>query len=89
MSEKPSSLSPEIRDIWTDVYKFHATFEGMGNSEEDWTRCAYTMGQIAAQHNNHPLAFRLLMAVYDYLDDMRKPLAKAEAERRACIDQAV
>jgi hypothetical protein len=47
------------------------------------------MGKMAAQHNNHPLAFRLLMAVYDYLDDMRKPLAKAEAERRACIDQAV
>jgi len=71
--EKQSNLPPEIRDIWTDVYKFHATFEGMGNSEEDWTRCAYTMGQMAANHGNHPLAFKLLMAVYDYLDGVRNP----------------
>lgn len=71
--EKQSNLPPDVRDIWTDAYKFHATFEGMGNSEEDWTRCAYTMGQMAANHGNHPLAFKLLMAVYDYLDGVRNP----------------
>ena len=26
-----NNLSPELRDIWTDAFRFHATFEQMGN----------------------------------------------------------
>ena len=86
MSDKQSSLSAEIRDIWTDAYKYHATFERMGNSAEEWEAAADTMKQIAGRHDNHPLACRLMFAVYEYLDEVRKPIAKAEAERRAAID---
>lgn len=86
MSDKQSSLSQELRDIWTDAYKYHATFERMGNSTEEWKAAADTMYQIVGLHRDHPLAGRLLMAVYEYLDEVRKPIAKAEAERRAAID---
>lgn len=87
MSE--SKLSQKLRDIWTDAYKFHATFEDMGNSEEDWKKCAYAMGQLASKHGNHPLTFKLFLAVYEYLEEMRKQAARDEVERRAGIDQAV
>lgn len=86
MNDKGSNLSPEIRDIWTDAYKFHATFENMGNSDEEWTRCAFTMGQLAVKHGNHPLVHKILIAVYDYLSDERKTIALAEAKGRAGID---
>ena len=82
---KQTSLSPEIRDIWTDAYKFHATFEGMGNTPEEWEHCAFTMAQLSAKHHNHPLAVELFLAAYDYLSKARKPIAVAEAERRAGI----
>lgn len=88
MTEK-SNLSQELRDIWTDAYRFHATFEGMSNSEEDWKKCAFTMGQLGAKHGSHPLCYKLFLAVYEYLEEMRKPTAQAEAERRAGLDQAV
>ena len=47
------------------------------------------MGLLSSGHDNHPLAMKLLTAVFDYLDDMRKAIAKEEAERRAAIDQPV
>lgn len=84
-----SNLAPEVRAIWTDAYKYHATFEHMGNSPEEWDKCAKVMADIYNKHNAHPLAMKLLLCVYDYLGDMRKPIAMAEAERRAGIDQAV
>ncbi len=86
MNGDRSNISQALRDIWTDAYKFHAAFEGMGNSEEEWKKCALTMGRLGAKHKNHPLAYKLFPAVYEYLDEMRKPIAKAEAERRAGID---
>lgn len=86
---KQSSLPQEIRDIWTDAFKFHATFESMGNTPEEWKRCAFVMGQLSAARGNHPLAKELFLAVYNYLDKQRKAAALADAERRAGIDQAV
>ncbi len=85
-----SNLSQEIRDIWTDAYKFHATFEKMGNSVEDWKRCALVMCELDNKHNAHPLARTLLMDVYAYLEEQRRQIALEEAERRADVfDKAV
>ena len=70
--DKQSNLQPEIRDIWTDAFRYHATFENMGNTYEDWHRCAKTMESLVNKHNGHPLAGILMMAVYDYLDKQRR-----------------
>ena len=70
--EKQSNLSETEREIWTDVYRFHATFVKMGNESEDWTKCAATMTQIYHKHNDHPLAKVLLLAVYDHLSNERR-----------------
>ena len=82
-------MPEEFREIWTDAYKFHAKFEKMGNTPEEWAECARTMGLLSSGHNNHPLAMKLLTAVFDYMDETRKAIAKEEAERRAAIDQPV
>lgn len=81
--QKQSNLSPEIRDIWTDAYKFHATFEHMGNSEEEWKRCCAVMCELDRKHNAHPLARTLLMDVYEYLNDQRRDQAYEEAVKVA------
>lgn len=76
-------MPEEFREIWTDAYKFHAKFEKMGNTPEEWTECARTMGQLSSRHGNHPLAMRLLTTVFDYLDETRKAIALAEVMERA------
>lgn len=76
---KQSALDSELRDIWTDAYKFHATFDGMGNTPEEWKHCAYAMVQLTAKHHNHPLADALFLATYDYLSKARRQAAVAEA----------
>jgi hypothetical protein len=43
----------------------------MGNTPEEWEEAANTMNSVAAHHNFHPLAERLLFAVYDWLDAER------------------
>lgn len=86
MSEKQNGLSQELRDIWTDAYKYHATFESMGNSDEDWDRAADAMKQLAERRGNHPFAVWLLLSVYEYLEQVRMASARAEAERRAVND---
>lgn len=77
--EKDSNIPKEIRDIWTDAYKFHATFINMGNTAEEWEQCANTLTHLAIRHNQHPLAGKLLMAVYEYLSEERKEAAYQEA----------
>jgi len=80
VSEKTSSLSEAEREIWKDAYRFCATFNRMGNTDEEWRQCATAVSQLSEKHGNHPLVISLLVAVYGYLSDMRKPLAVAEAE---------
>ena len=75
-----NNLSPELRDIWTDAFRFHATFEQMGNSLPEWQKCTETMVALVNRRGGHPLAEKLMMAVMDYLSDSRKAIAKAEAE---------
>lgn len=66
------SISPQIRNIWKDAYSFHAAFAGMGNTPDDWIRCAKTMAAVSRRNRDHPLAKQLLMAVYCYLEEERK-----------------
>ena len=77
--EKPSNLTQEERDVWTDAYKFHATFAKMGNTPEEWNVCAGALSQLALKNNMHTLAEKLFMAVYEYLNDERKKDAYQEA----------
>jgi len=68
---KQSALEQNVRDIWTDAYRFHATFDAMGNSVEEWQKCLNTMEALRKKYHDHPLAAELFMAVYSYLNDMR------------------
>lgn len=66
-----SKLPQELRDIWTDAYKYHAAIEPMGNSLDDWKR-AYEMALgIIRKYNNHPLAMKLVLDVYEYAEHTR------------------
>lgn len=66
------------REIWKDAYRFFSAFNQMGNTDEDWRKCVTEVGQLSEKYENHPLMIDLLVAVYGYLSDMRKPLAAAE-----------
>ena len=70
-----SNLPQEIRNIWTDMYLFHATFEKMGNTSEEWSQFLETMKDICKKHNNHPLCIKLGVATIEYLNDQRKEAA--------------
>ena len=80
-----SNLPPEVREIWTDGYKLHATFAGMGNTADEWIRCADTVTGLVKKHRQHPLALALFLTVYEYLSDERKPAAYQEAMERAML----
>ena len=75
--EKQSNLNETERAIWTDAYRFHATFARMGNAPEDWEKCCQTMTQLVKKHNDHGLARQLFLAVYDHLSNERKTGADA------------
>ncbi len=81
--EQQSNLSPEAREIWKDAYRFHATFEKMGNSPEEWDRCCKVLCELDRKHQAHPLARALLIATYGYLEDQRRPVAYEEAVKAA------
>ena len=80
-----SNLPLDVREIWTDGYKLHATFAGMGNSSEEWVRCSNTVKSLVEKHRQHPFAQALFLAVYEYLSDERKPAAYQEAMERAML----
>lgn len=75
--EKQSNLNEAERAIWTDAYRFHATFAKMGNEPEDWEKCCQAMTQLYHNHGDHDLAKLLLLAVYDHLSNQRKTGADA------------
>lgn len=77
-----TALPPEIRAIWTDLYRFYETFARIGNTSEEWQRCAGAMAALLNRHGRHPLAMAMFPAVYDYLGGERKAPAPEEAIRR-------
>ena len=81
-----NNLSPELRDIWTDTYKFHVRFDGMANTAEAWGECCDEAIRLLSRHGNHPLAACLLTAVYEYLDTVRRPDAFAAARKEAGLE---
>jgi hypothetical protein len=66
-----TKLPQNLRAMHTDVYAFCEKYFSMGNTPEEWEEAAKTMNDVAAHHNFHPLAERLLFAVYDWLDAER------------------
>lgn len=80
-----AKLPQELRDIWTDLYALHATFNGMGNTVDDWTTFWKTAVSVIRKHNDSKLAEELVMAVGGFLEHERKQMAKEEAECRAGI----
>lgn len=79
--EKQSNLSEMERAIWTEAYRFHAAFRNMENTEADWKKCCETMVQLIHKHNDHDLAKKLLLAVYDHLSEERKVNIECEETR--------
>ena len=65
-------MPQELREIWTDAYKFHATFEHMGNTQEEWTKCYETAAALVKKHRHHQLAVLLFVDAYVYLEDQRR-----------------
>lgn len=65
------SLPDNIRNIWADAFRFYATFEGMGNTPEDWGKCYETALALCKKYEDHPLITELLVAVYVALDEQR------------------
>ena len=66
-----AKLPQELRAMHTDAYAFCERFYTMGNKPEEWEEAANVMNSVAAHHNHHPLAQKLLFAVYDWLDAER------------------
>ncbi len=66
------SMPQELRDIWTDAYKLHAAFEHMGRSIEEFSECYDAVVNLYKKHDSHPLALKLALAVYGYLDESRR-----------------
>lgn len=66
-----SKLPQNLRAMHTDAYAFCERFHTMGNTPEEWEEAANTMSSVAAHHDHHPLAEKLLFAVYDWLDAER------------------
>lgn len=66
-----TKLPQNLRAMHTDAYAFCEKYFSMGNTPEEWEETANTMNSVAAHHNFHPLAERLLFAVYDWLDAER------------------
>lgn len=66
-----SKLPDDIRSMYTDAYRLHETFTGIGNNPDDWVRCTGTISEVCVHHNNHPLMLALAVAVFDQLDRER------------------
>lgn len=67
-----NKLPPELRDIWTDCYKLHAAFEGMGTSVKDWDAFLARANEIYEKHGRHGLAKELVYAVVGYIEECRR-----------------
>lgn len=67
-----AKLPEDIRSMYTDAYRLHETFCGMGNTAEEWAACARSTGETCSRHGNHPLMMDLLLAVYMHLERERK-----------------
>ena len=83
MNGQKSAIPQEERDIWTDLYKYYATFSTMGNTDADWKRASQAFCYMITKHNDHPLAWHMFMAVFDYLSEQRKDASYQEAVKAA------
>lgn len=75
-----TKLSQPVRDIWTDMYKLHETFDAMGSSVDDWALWWKTSMSILHKHNDHPLCEQLILGLTAYLEEVRKQAEKEESE---------
>ncbi len=60
------------QEIWRDAYRLYQMYSGNGLEQDAHGifRMAYTACQTLIKHYNHPLAFRLTMALVDYYIDL-------------------
>lgn len=75
-----AKLPQSVRDIWTDMYKLHETFDAMGSSVEDWALWWKTSMSILHKHNDHPLCEQLILGLTAYLESSRKITEEEESE---------
>lgn len=66
-------MPQDLRDMWTDAYKYHAAIETMGNTVADWEHAYQMAMEIYNKYDRHPLVLKLLLAVYEYVEQVRRP----------------
>lgn len=67
-------MNNQEREIWRDVCLLHHIYptEELAYDAHEIFRMAFRASRIVSWHNNHPLAFRLTMALVDYYVDLWK-----------------
>lgn len=73
-----SKLPTEIREMWTDAYKFCEENYDTKGTEEEWAGICKQMVELANKHYGHGLMSNLLLAVFDWMSDERKQNAKQQ-----------
>ena len=64
--------SPEILELWRNLYRYYNIFADMGNTIEDWDRACMAMTRLYNAYKGNTLAKALILALYDWLSEERK-----------------
>ena len=77
-----NSETPESREfmlqMWRDIYRLYITYGSMENKQENWTRLLKAIAALDIQYHHHPLGTKLMIAIYDWIDDRIKAEIKKE-----------
>lgn len=65
-----------ILDFWSCI---KATID-FTDSDEYWNNLAQLENELYEKHNRHPLAYKLIWAYNDYLEDERKRMQNAKIQ---------
>lgn len=66
-----TNLTNELRNMWSDAYKFHDSHVSLGDTEQDWLKVATDARDLCMKHNNHPFILELMVAVIADLDRVK------------------
>ena len=72
-----AKMPEDRRAVFTDIYKLYEKYWDMPNTVEAWHDLAAEFGPMTEKHGNTPLVNRLLMAVYDAIDEENRSIMEA------------
>ena len=67
-----TNVPPEIREIWTDLYKLFDIHYRMQNTEQDWKEFWKHAQEIYRKHGKNERLFEMLVLVADIISDRMK-----------------